>query len=469
MEEDTFLNVGEGSPLLTEQRKSRNMNSQLDSSYDESINVDRTSLLRQAITPRDAINSEKTEAAKKNRKAMLALIYATCFTFVFMVGEIVGGYLAHSLAIMTDAAHLLTDIAAMLLSVFAMHLAKRPADRHMTFGYHRAEILGALASIITIWALIAILVYEAILRLKADINQDGTPVDGKIMTIIGSAGLAVNIIDALILKWGNAPHGHSHGHAGGGGHSHGHGHEHKDKKKKEKKEIEAENGHTHKLDDKEAHKHKDKEGHKHKHDDHDEAHSHKEKKEKKKDGHSHGHKEKGDKKKVKHHENVNVRAAFLHVVGDCIQSLGVIAASLVIWIGNLLKYHKDSVKESYFNLADPIASLLFGIITLFTTLSLLKRIVDVLMERVPSDIDYDDIMRDLRAIDGILEVTDLHIWSVSVGKVALSVHVTSDDSVSALLQSQEVCLKHGIKHATIQVNPSKVNVTKLQCTGFDPM
>jgi len=405
---------------------------------------------------------EKTDEDRKNRKAMLALIYATCFTFVFMVGEIVGGYLAHSLAIMTDAAHLLTDIAAMLLSIFAMHLAKRPADRYMTFGYHRAEILGALASIITIWALIAILVYEAILRLKADVTKTGTAVDGRIMTIIGSAGLVVNIIDALILKWGNAPHGHSHGH--GGGHSHGHSHEHKEEKKQ--------NGEAHKHKDKEGHKHKDKEGHKHKDK---EGHKHKDKeghKHKDKEGHSHEHKDKDKlkkkKKDKKQHENVNVRAAFLHVVGDCIQSLGVIAASLVIWLGNYFKYHSISVPHSYYNLADPIASLLFGVITLFTTISLLKNIVDVLMERVPKEFDYDEILSDLKAVDGVLEVTDLHIWSVSVGKVALSVHLTSDDNVNALLNSQLVCRKHGIKHATIQVNPNQIKVlTKLQCTGFD--
>jgi len=163
-------------------------------------------------TPTHEIHTIKLYSSAKEKRAKRALIGASCFTLLFMFGELVGGYLAGSLAILTDAAHLLIDIASMLLSLFAMHLARRPADHHMTFGYHRAEILGALASVITIWTMIGILSYEAIRRLLADVKLEGDEVDGKIMTIIGSAGFVVNIIDALILKWGNAPHSHSHGH-----------------------------------------------------------------------------------------------------------------------------------------------------------------------------------------------------------------------------------------------------------------
>jgi zinc transporter 2 len=193
---------------------------------------------------------------------------------------------------MTDAAHLLTDVAAMLLSLFAMHLAGRPANKTHSFGYHRAEILGALTSIVTIWGLVAILVYEAILRLYNDSRLVGDEVDGRIMTIIGIAGFFVNIIDAGILHWGKAPHGHSHSH----GHDHGHGH--------------------------------------------------------------------GD---------VNVRAAFIHVLGDCLQSVGVVVAALVIWIGNQLQFGSPRASRSWWNLADPIASLIFSVITLFTTVQLCKK------------------------------------------------------------------------------------------------
>jgi cation diffusion facilitator family transporter len=269
------------------------------------------------------------ETSWKERKAKISLIAATIFTMLFMVGEVVGGYIAGSLAIMTDAAHLLTDVAAMLLSLVAMHLSARAPTPRLSYGWQRTEILGALASVLLIWALVGILVYEAILRLIGDIHHQGEGVDGRIMTIIGSAGLAVNIIDAIILAWGNAPHGHAHSHGGGGG------------------------GHAH----------------------------------------AHGRLLNGE-------GNVNVRAALIHVVGDCIQSVGVIAAAVLIWVGNELTYGSPKHEGSWYNLADPITSLLFGAITLFITLRLVKQILSVLMETVPSHIDYKELKARLEALPG---------------------------------------------------------------------
>jgi Co/Zn/Cd efflux system component len=94
----------------------------------------------------------------------------------------------------------------MLVSLFAMHLTTLPATSKQTFGYQRAEILGALASVLMIWLLVGILGFEAVLRLIDDANHRGDGVDGFIMTIIGVCGFGVNVIDALILRWGNAPH-----------------------------------------------------------------------------------------------------------------------------------------------------------------------------------------------------------------------------------------------------------------------
>jgi len=318
-----------------------------------------------------AAKKRKDEAQSRAKKALLI---ATVFTMIFMVLEIVGGYIAGSLAIMTDAAHLLTDVAAMLLSLVAMHLASRPANKSHTFGYHRAEILGAALSVITIWALVAVLAYEAILRLLADSRLVGEIVNGKIMTFIGIAGFFVNIIDAFILKWGNAPHGHSHSH----GHSHGGG---------------------------------------------------------------------GD-----HHENINVRSAFIHVLGDCLQSVGVIIAALFVWIGNQITYGSPSFAKSYWNLADPIASLLFGVVTLGTTFKIMKNIVNVLMERVPDHVNYDAIQTQLESIPGVKKVHDLHIWELSLGKVSLSAHIAADEHVESLIAAQRICTNHSISHVTIQID-----------------
>lgn len=202
------------------------------------------------------------------------------FSFLFFlslvrnnqIGEIVGGYFAHSLAIMTDAAHLATDVGALLLryiqnrpsfpspqivqsiSLFAMWLSERPKTKSMSFGFHRAEILGAVLSVLLIWALtgsfdkeerssdfhlmdVGVLIYEAINR----IIHPSEHIHGDLMTLIAAIGLVIStfkdhrsesierslirhstdIADAIILGFGGAGHGHSHG--GGDDHGHSHG------------------------------------------------------------------------------------------------------------------------------------------------------------------------------------------------------------------------------------------------------
>lgn len=124
-----------------------------------------------------------------------------------MGGEIVGGYLANSLAILTDAAHMLSDVAGFMISYVAIYLGTKPATFHMSFGYARAEILGALASIALIWGLLVWLFIEAIHRV---INEE--IVDGEIMLITACVGLACNIINIFTL------------HSCGGGHHHHHHH-----------------------------------------------------------------------------------------------------------------------------------------------------------------------------------------------------------------------------------------------------
>ncbi|EDL37332.1 solute carrier family 30 (zinc transporter), member 3, isoform CRA_a, partial [Mus musculus] len=108
--------------------------------------------------PQSGLSPERVQARRQ--------LYAACAVcFIFMAGEVVGGYLAHSLAIMTDAAHLLADIGSMLASLFSLWLSTRPATRTMTFGWHRSETLGALASVVSLWIVTGILLYLAFLRL----------------------------------------------------------------------------------------------------------------------------------------------------------------------------------------------------------------------------------------------------------------------------------------------------------------
>lgn len=100
----------------------------------------------------------------EGKQAMAKLLIVSIICFLFMAGEFTGGYLSGSLAIMTDAAHMLSDVAGFMISYFAIYMGNRPSTFNMSFGYHRAEILGAMASILLIWGLVVWLIIEAIDR-----------------------------------------------------------------------------------------------------------------------------------------------------------------------------------------------------------------------------------------------------------------------------------------------------------------
>lgn len=393
------------------------------------------------------------------RRERTAIRLAVVFCLVFMVVELVGGYIAHSLAILTDAAHLLTDIGAFALSLFSIQVALRGSDHVYSYGYHRAEVVGTLASVFTIWALVGGIVVEAVGRLQTmymcaheDIHDlrkrrvDCTPVDSFTMCCLGVLGLAVNLGCAAILSWGGS-HGHSHaglghGHAHAGGDDHGHSHgggDHED------------HGHAHGGGDDHGHGHGDHDDHGHAHgcdhgDDHGHAHA------AGADRHDdHGHADHGKSGKSK---SVALNAAFLHALGDSIQSVGVILAGLFIYYMNLRDFGKPTVNHSVYNLADPVCSLLFGVITLYTTKALVGQLLGILMESTPSHIDYRKLRKSLLEIKGVVKLHDLHIWSIGADHAALTVHLVVDreDRYGAVLeQSQNVCKRHGVGHATIQV------------------
>lgn len=217
-----------------------------------------------------------------------------------MVIEIVGGILSNSLAILSDAGHLFSDLAGFAISLISLYLVQRPATSHLSFGWARVEILGALASVSLIWALTLYLVVEAINRIRNPVE-----INGIFMFFIALAGLFVNVLMAVTLG-----HGHSHD---------DHLMEHED--------------HTH---------------------DHNHSHS-------PRNGH------------VKHqhsHSNINVRAAFIHVLGDILQSVGVLIASVIIWI------------NPSWNIADPICTFLFSVLVVCSTFYLVKDIGHILMEGI---------------------------------------------------------------------------------------
>lgn len=234
----------------------------------------------------------------KNRikKASNALWLATFLCGIFMTIEIIGGYIAGSLAIMTDAAHLLTDVAGFLISLFALMVADLPPTRQLSFGFGRAEILGALLSVVIIWVLTGILIYEAVARGKKILNgTQETPVQGKIMFIVAVIGLVFNLV--LLKIFEATGHGHNHG-VQSHSHSMSFAHEH------------AHNGGEH--------GHENGSQHHHDHGTFDAEHAEKKRQIASQNNHGHGHKP----EKM----NLNISAAYAHALGDLFQSIGVCIA-----------------------------------------------------------------------------------------------------------------------------------------------
>lgn len=347
-----------------------------------------------------------------------------------MIIECIGGYIANSLAIMTDASHLLSDLCSFLISLFAISVAKKTGTMRLSYGYHRAEILGALISIVLIWIVTAWLVYEAILRCI-----DPPEVDGKVMLITSSIGMIANVVMTILL---GVDHHHDHDHD----HDHEHDHEH-------------DHDHNH--------------NHIHDHDHGDDTHSHSHSRHELlnaktvapstgADGEYVALIEDGEGKKknnaadnasssmasLKVTRNVNLQAAYIHALGDLIQNLGVMMAAAIIYF------------RPEYRLADPICTFIFSILVMYTTYHILIETTNVLMEGVPTHVDSVALEQELALIPHVKDVHDLHIWSLSVGKPSLTCHIlveSSDHAADVLVLATRICQRHyNILHTTIQID-----------------
>ncbi|KEG11652.1 zinc transporter [Trypanosoma grayi] len=156
-------------------------------------------------------------------------------------------------------------------------------------------------------------------------------------------------------------------------------------------------------------------------------------------------------------QSMNLRAAVLHVFGDCLQSLGVVLAACVIWAGNNSSVGVPSSAHSYYNLADPLLSVLFGVITVYTTLNLFKEVIVILLEQVPPAVEYTVARDALLSVEKVQAVDDLHIWAVGPGFSVLSAHLCTNgcattSEANAVVEDAECrCRQLGIVHTTIQL------------------
>ncbi|EAT39515.1 AAEL008693-PA, partial [Aedes aegypti] len=332
------------------------------------------------------------------------LLWAIGFTLVFMIAEFLGGYLSGSLAIMTDAAHLLSDCISFLIAVISIWISNKPPDGKMSFGYRRVEVIGAILSIVGIWALTAALVIMSIQRL---ISED-FEIDADTMIIVAVLGVVMNIATAFILHGScsivpHMHHGHSHG-----GHSHGHSHSHAHSNTNSQANLveasstprstplsRSRSGSPTKKPCPKLDKLKICD----------------EKNNVSNDTSLHEEPCSGGDHQLED-ENLNVRAAIIHVIGDFIQSIGVLLAAIVIKFAPNLKVF------------DPICTFLFSIIVLVTTVRIFRDSMRILMDAVPVNISIEKLRTELGCIHGVKSVHELNVWSISTGLNLMTVHLT---------------------------------------------
>ena len=269
------------------------------------------------------------------------LFISIALTALIFIAEFGGGLWTGSLALLSDSAHVFMDAFALGLSYLAIRAAALPANDRHTYGYHRMQVLAALANGATLLFISFEILKEAINRF-----QNPEPVVAGPMLIIAVIGLVVNIIVALVLR------------------------------------------------------------------EHD-------------------------------HEDLNTRAAFLHVLGDALASVGVIGAGIAIYFTGQLWI-------------DPLVSVLISVLILFSSGRLLKETVHILAEGMPDGMTASGVAETMKNVSGVAEIHDLHVWTVSPGFVALSTHVIlADQNLSQTgrimeeLKNQLSSL-YKIDHTTIQ-------------------
>lgn len=280
----------------------------------------------------------KSEASSARRLGV-SLGVAT----VIMLAEALGGWLSGSLALISDAGHMLTDAAALALALLAVLFGSRPADLKRTFGFRRLEVLAAQFNVATLVGLTAWIGWEAVQRLRTP----HPPIGLGVMAGVAAVGVLGN---SVILVWLRGDH------------------------------------------------------------------------------------------------NLNTRSAFLHVLGDAVASMAVLAGAGVMWMRPDLTW------------IDPVLSLGIALLILWGAGRLVLEISDILMEAVPRHLDVEQISQLMESSDeGVVAVHDLHVWTISSGMYALSAHLVIHAEAigrnDAILTSVKSSLRKrfGIDHTTLQI------------------
>ncbi|KAL4225646.1 hypothetical protein ACF0H5_016335 [Mactra antiquata] len=321
-------------------------------------------------------------------------------TASFFLVEIIVGYITNSIALVADSFHMLSDVVALIVGFASVRISKWRSQKN-TFGWARAEVVGALVNSVFLIALCFSIIVEALKRL-VEIEQIENP---KLLLIVGGAGLFINFIGLALF--------HNHGHSHGGG---GHGHSHGGTKDKENQSLVESSP-------------KDRDSSVDSHDDsiseHDDVVI------------------EFDSNKVSSSSQLNMRAVFLHVLGDALGSVIVVVSALVIMF----------VDADWVYYVDPGMSIVMVCIILSTTIPLLKEAALILLQTVPTHIQVHDIKDKMEKIDGIQAVHELHVWQLTGNRVIASAHVrchNPHEYMVIAIKIKDLFHNEGIHSTTIQ-------------------
>ncbi|MBS7658714.1 MAG: cation diffusion facilitator family transporter [Candidatus Bathyarchaeia archaeon] len=270
-----------------------------------------------------------------------SLIIVMLITSGIMILEIIGGLISNSLALLSDAWHMLSDLTALLICFIAGKLASKPPTKDKTYGYYRIEVLSALINGFLLVLIAAFIFREAFYRF---IHK--TEVKSLEMLTIAVIGLIANLISISFLS--------------------------------------------------------------------------------------------------KHLLNLNIKAAFLHILGDSISSVGVIIGALTIFF---TKWH----------IVDPIIGVIISVIIIYGTGKMLSTALHILLEGVPKHIDINKVKESLKSINGVIDVHDIHVWSITSYIHCFSAHLIveswaiKESNIILNKLKQILKTKYGITHSTLQL------------------
>ena len=269
------------------------------------------------------------------------LWWAVGVNMLLTVAQVVGGVVSGSLSLVADALHNFSDAASLGIALFARKIGRRPADKLMTFGYARAELIAALVNLTTLIIVGFYLIVEAVNRFLAP-----APVEGWTVIVVAGFALVVDVVTAALVYTGSK-------------------------------------------------------------------------------------------------NSLNIKAAFLHNVSDALASLGVIVAGTLILLYDLY-------------VADLVMALIIAVYVLYQGFSLMPRTIKLLMGAVPEDVEFDSVVRSMKAISGVSDVHHVHIWSLSEHRRALEAHLVPAQQSPVAFEDVKQAIRamlserFSIEHATLE-------------------